>query len=810
MTLESVRRDFVYAFHALRKEKGLACVAVFTLALGIGANTAIFSVIHAVLLKPLDYPDADRLVQMGNGTPARFELMKSATRTFIGMGASTGSEDQTLITPAQPVVLKAARVSAGFLHLLGVFPLLGRDFSPQEDSPAGAPVALISAELWQRHFNGDTHVLGQTLNLGSGPYTIIGVLPARFQFPSPGLDVWLPRPQEWPIMPAKSRAISPFLGIFGRIKPSATMEQANAEIAVIQHQYAASHPTFLDAKPKSFTGVKAFKERMVEGIRSTLWMLFGAVGFVLLIACANVASLLLARASARSREIAVRAALGASRGRLMAQLLAESLVLSAAGGVVGLLLATAALGGVRTITAVDLPRAGEIHIDSLVLAFAAAVSIFTGILFGLVPSFSASRPNIIGALRAKSDLTSASSPRRTRLGFSARGILVVAQVALSVVLLIGAALLIQSIIRLRAENPGFNPAQLLTARISLPPSRYDTDQKKRAFVDELIAQLRRTPGIRAVGGAMTLPMTTFAGTPVQDASKPILKLNERLIAKVNIVTSDYFHTLQIPMRRGRDFNERDKQGTQRVVIVDENLARYFWPAYPHGLDPIGQYILVGGVNPLPAQIIGIVANVHQNVENVGWPESVYLAFAQGPTPNAMLALRTEGDPTRYASTIRQHVQAIDRDQPISEVENMESLVEAELGQRRLLVKLLGFFAAVALTLSLVGIYGVISYSVTQRTYEMGIRRAVGAQDGHILQLIVGQAMGLAITGTMVGIACAIGLTRVMKTLLFHVSTTDPVTFAGIAVLFLAVALAASFFPARRATRIDPMAAFRYE
>jgi predicted permease len=763
-----------------------------------------------VLLKPLDYPSAEKLVQIDDGTPARFEVMKSATRTFSGIGACTGSEDQTLITPAQPLVLKAARVSAGFLHVLGVFPLLGRDFSPQEDSPAGAPVAIVSAELWQRHFNGDTHVLGRTLNLGSGPYTIVGVLPARFQFPSPGLDVWLPRPEDWPVMPAKSRALSPFLSIFGRVKPGVTIEQANAEITVLQHQYAVSHPGLFDSKPKSFTGLKPFKERMVQGIRSILWMLFGAVGFVLLIACANVASLLLARASARSREIAVRSALGASRGRLMAQLLAESVVLSLAGGIVGLVLASVALRGVRMITTVDLPRAGEIHVDLLVLAFAAAVSIFTGILFGLVPSFSASRPDIIGALRAKSDLTSASSPRRTRLGFSARGILVMAQVALSVVLLIGAALLIQSVIRLRAENPGFNPAQLLTARISLPPSRYDTDQKKRAFFEELIAQLQRTPGVRGVTAAMTLPMTTFAGTPVQDASKPVLKLNERLIATVNIVTCDYFHTLQIPMRRGRNFNERDKQGTQRVVIVDENLARYFWPAYPRGIDPIGQYILVGGTNPLPAQIIGIVAKVHQNVENTGWPESVYLALAQGPPPNIMLAVRTEGDPTHYVSAVRQHVQAIDRDQPISEVKTMESLVEAELGQRRLLVNLLGFFAAVALTLSLVGIYGVISYSVTQRTYEMGIRRAVGAQDGHILQLIVGQAMGLAVTGTTIGVVCAFGLTRVMKTLLFHVSTTDPATFTGIATLFLAVALLASFIPARRATRIDPMAAFRYE
>ncbi len=811
MTLiETTSRDLLYALRTLRKNLTFALVAILTLALGIGANTALFSVIHSVLLKPLDYPDPGRLVLIGEGTPARFLLLKSASRTFSAMGASSPQEDQTLVTAAQPEVLKAARVSAGFLRSLAVSPILGRDFLPEEDAPGGAPVAIISAELWQTRFSGDTHIIGKTVTLGSGPYTVIGVLPARFQFPFPGLDIWLPQPQEWPQMPAKSRAISPFLSIFGRLKPEATITQANAEVAVLQHQYAISHPGLFDSKPRSFVSVKPLKEELVGKIRSVLWMLFGAVGFVLLIACANVASLLLARASARSREFAVRAALGASRGRLVAQLLAESVLLSLGGGTIGLLLALLVLRAIRGVTSFDLPRAGEIHVDLVVLVFAVAISVLTGILFGLVPSFSASRPDIISALRAKGDTTSGAAAQRTRLGFSARGLLVIAQVALSIVLLIGAALLMQSVIRLRADNPGFNPAHLLTMRTSLPLSRYGTDQKKRAFFEELIARVQSLPGVHGISASMTLPMSAFAGTPVQDASKPRLKLNERLIATVNIITPDYFRTLEIPIKRGRVFNERDKQGTQRVAIVDENLARHFWPAYPRGLDPIGQFILVGGTTPLPAQIVGIAANVHQNIENTAWPESVYLAFAQGAIPTAMIALRTEGDATRFAAIARKQVQAIDRDQPVSEIQTMESLVEGELGQRRLLVNLLGFFAAVALVLSLVGIYGVIAYSVTQRTYEMGIRRALGARDFDVLWLIVAQAFGLALTGTLLGVAGAFGLTRLLKTFLFHVSSTDPATFGGIAIVFIVIAVAASYIPARRATRMDPMAAFRYE
>lgn len=794
----------------MRKSLVFACVAVLTLALGIGANTAIFSVIHAVLLNPLNYPDPERLVELGGSTPARFDQMKAATKTLTGVGAISFREDVTLITGTQPEVLKAARVSAGFLRILRAYPLEGRDFLPEEDSPSGPPVAIISAELWQRRFNGDTHIIGRTISLGTGPCTIIAVLPARFQFPFPGLDIWLTRPQDAPTMPAKSRAISPFLNLFGRVKPSATLQQAAAEVTVLQHQYAVSHPGLFDAKPQSFKGIKPLKEGMVSGIRSMLWMIFGAVGFVLLIACANIASLLLARASARSREFAVRAALGAGRGRLIAQLLAESVLLSVSGGILGLVIAVAAIHGIRSISSFDIPRAHEIHLDWTVLAFTIAISLSTGMLFGLLPSVSASRPDIIGALRAKGDTVGQANIQRNRLGLNARGMLVITQVALSIVLLIGAALLIQSVTRLRGENPGFNPANVLTFHVSLPPSRYDTDQKKRAFYNDLISRLESLPGARSAAVGMTLPMTTFAGTPVQDARKPVPKMNERLIARVNLVTNEFFQTLQIPIVRGRAFNDRDKEGSQRVAVINENLARHFWPAYPRGLDPIGQYMIVGAANPTPAQIIGIAADIHENVDNSAWPGSVYLSFEQAPLPTTMVALRTTRDPTRYAAIIPREVKALDRDQPVAEIISMENLIEAQLGERRLLLNLLGFFAAVALTLALVGIYGVIAYSVTQRTYELGIRRALGAPDRSILGLIISQAFALTIVGTAIGVAGAYALTRGLKNFLYGVTSTDPATFTAVSLLFICIALIASYIPARRATRLDPMAAFRYE
>jgi predicted permease len=806
--LERIWQDSRYALRTLRKKPAFTATAVLTLALAIGGNTAMFSVIRAVLLKPLQYSDPDRLVRISGGaTPSRFAEMRAGAHSFTELTAFTGAENITLSTGTEPEVLRGVRVSAGFLRIPGVEPMAGRSFLPEEDSPGGAPVAMISAELWQRRFAGNRHIAGTTATLSGTAYTIIGVLPAHLQFPFPDVDVWMTAPSEWPLMPPKSRALSPFLSVFGRLKPGVSLEQANAEMKVIRHEYAMAHPTMLDAKARPVE-VTPMKDDLVANVHSMLWMLFGAAGFVLLIACGNVASLLLARATFRSREFAVRSALGAGRTRLIGQLLVESLLLSLAGGVLGVLLAGWSLRAIPHISALEIPRAGEIQMDWIVLGFAAVLSIASGVLFGLAPSLGASRPDLIATLRASGGTANKGTPRWIPAGLNVRGLLVVGQIALSIVLLIGAALLLESIAHLRHVDVGFNPANLLTMRVSLPPVRYDTDRKRAAFFQELVKRAGLLPGIRGATAALFLPMMGYAGTPVQDAGKPPLRLNERPIATILIVTPGYFRTLEIPVRRGREFAEEDTADTQRVAVIDETLARRFWPAYPDGQDPIGQRLLIGGVNLKPALIVGIVANVHQNIENSAWPESVYVAFAQNPQPFAVLAVRTTGDPLHFTRGVREQMLALDRDQAAADVRTMDDLMEAQVGQRRLLSLLLGSFAGVAVLLAVIGIYGVIAYSVAQRTQEVGIRRALGARQSDILWLVIGQGFVLALAGIALGLGGAFALTRVMKTLLFHVSATDPATFGGTALLFLVVALAASYIPARRAVRIDPMAALR--
>jgi putative ABC transport system permease protein len=810
--VQAIWRDALYALRTMRKKPAFTVTAVLTLALAIGGNTAIFTVIRAVLLKPLPYRDSDRLVRIAGGaTPERFAEMQAGAHSFTGLGAFTGQEDITLSGGDEPEVLNGVRVSASFLRILAVDPLRGRGFRAEEDSPGGAPVVLIGAGLWQRRFAGDSQIIGKTVILNDAPYLVIGVLPPRFHFPFPGVDLWLTAPSESPRIPARSRALSPFLTIFGRLKPGVRLAQANAELQVIRRRYAMAHPSMLDAKPKTPVEVTAMKDQLVADVRSMLWMLLGAVGFVLLIACANVASLLLARAASRTREMAVRAALGAARSRLIGQLLAESILLSLAGGILGVLLAAWSLGAIPLITAFDLPRAAEIHLDGTVLGFAAALSLATGVLFGLAPSLAASRPDLMRVLRASGEAANSANQDSTRgilAGLNVRGLLLVGQIALSIVLLIGAALLIESVSRLRGVQVGFNPAHLLTMQLSLPPVRYDTAHKRMSFFQDFVRRVESSPGIRGATAAISLPMIGYAGTPVQDAAKPLLKLNERLIATYMAVTPGYFRTLEIPLRRGRDFGGQDTEDAQRVAIIDETLARRFWPEYPNGQDPVGQRMWVGGVNPKPALIVGIAADVHQNLESSAWPETVYVSFVQNPLPSATVAERTDGDPLRFTRAVREQVRALDKDEAISAVRTMDDLVEEQVGQRRLLVVLLGSFAGVALLLALIGIYGVIAYSVAQRTREMGIRRALGAQQGDILRLVVSQGFRLALAGVAVGVAGAYGLTRLMESLLFHVSATDPATFVGVALVFVLVALAACYIPARRATRIDPMAALR--
>lgn len=809
-TLENLSWDLRYAYRRLRKTPVFSIAAVVTLALAIGANTAIFTVVHAVLLKPLDYPDSARLVlASGGATPTRFAETKQAAANIADFGAYTREENVIVAGAREPEVLRAVHVSADFLRILKVSPIRGRDFREEEDAAGADPVAMISAELWERRFAADPQIAGKSLDIGSVPYQIIGVLPARFQFPAPGLDIWMAAPSNIPTTQPKSRALSPFLTIFGRLRPGASSKRAEAQMKVVRRQYATAHPEMLDAKPNKPVELTPLKQDLVANVQSMLWTLLGAVGFVLLIACANLATLMLIRARGQETEFAVRLALGAGRGRLMGQLLTESVLISFAGGVLGTALAAGCVRAIRGMTAFELPRLGEIQIDWAVLAFTTLLSVLTAVLFGLMPAVGASRPDLVEALRATGESPSRRGRSRVSALLSGRALLSMAQIALSVVLLIGAGLLIRSVASLRAVDVGFNANGLFTADIDLPPLHYDSDLKVARFFDELCERLTALPGVRSAAAAMALPMMAYPGIPVQDAAKPKLKLNERLIAKFFPVTPDYFRTLGIPLKRGRPFSQHDTLDNQRVAIIDESLARHFWPKYPNGIDPVGQHLFVGGVNPKPAEIVGIVGNVKQDLDDrENWKETVYVSLLQTPIPNAVLAVRSGGNPLELTQAIQHEIRAIDPQQPIGTPETMQDRMEAQVGQRRLVLDLLISFAALAALLAILGIYAAVAYSVKQRTRELGIRRALGAQRRDILQLVLAQGLVLAAVGIASGLAGAYALTRLLGDFLFDVSATDPLVFFAVALLFLAAAMAATYLPAWSAANVDPVSAIR--
>jgi predicted permease len=815
--LSQLRQDLRFAARMIAKRPGFSAAIVLTVAIGIGANTALFSVIRAVLLRPLGYTDPQQLVIVSGGaTPVHVDELRAAARSYTSTGVYSSAEEMALTGIGEPEVVNAQRVSANFLDILGVAPVLGRSFLPAEDRTGGPNVAIISTRLWRRHFGGNPAILGRTATLAGAPYTIVGILPPRFAFPSEdgSLDVWITRPLEWSPMPVKSRPLSPYLHIFGRLRPDVSVKQASAELVTLNHQYAAAHPAMLDAKPDVIAGrsvVKPLQESVVADVRTPLLLLAGAVGLLLLIVCANVASLLLARAATRVREFAVRAALGAGRIRLLRQLLTESTLLSVIGGALGVLLAWVALGSIRTETAFQLPRSSEIHLDLGVLGFALALSVLTGIVFGLAPALSAFRRNLVAALQGNVAVASTGSRFRRHLPTGPRGLLVAGQVALSLVLLVSAGLLFQSLARLYDVDPGFRPDHVLTMSVSLSPTQYDTDAKRAGFYTQLVDRVEALPGVEHASLTLTLPTAGWAGTPIQITGRPEPPLNQRPIAVVQLISPGYFSTLEIPLKRGRAFTISDKAGAPGVAIIDESLARRFWPQYPRGEDPIGQHLMVGS-NRQPLQIVGIAAAVYQQGRDTAPMPGFYLPNAQQPPQAAILALRTQTrtqtDPAAFTNAVRRQVLALDRNQPISEVKTLAAVLDASESQRRLMFSLLGAFSVVATLLAVLGLYSVISYSVVERTREIAIRQALGARRGSILALVLRQGLGLALGGIVLGIAGAAGLTRLLTSMLFGVKAIDPVTFSLAAMLFLIVALAASYIPARRAAAVEPMAALR--
>lgn len=812
--LENFWTDIQLAFRQFSRNRSFTITVILTVALGIGLNTAMFSVIDAVLLKPLGYRDPNRLVLLSSSvTPIHFDDLLSSVKSYEGIGAYSGREDLALSGDGQPEVLKGVRVSGNFLGILGIKPLLGRSFLPTEDKPGAPAVAMISEKLWKGRFDGAPSVIGRSVILAGTAYTIIGVLPRNFHFPSAGNDVWLTRPSEWSVLKPESRRISPILQVFGRLKSGVTISQADAELTLIDRQYETAHPGMLDTDKtiarlwnRPPIHLVLLKNQLVSNIRSELWMLFGAVGLVLLIVSANIASLLLARATTRSREFAVRAAIGAGRGRIIVQLLTESLLLSAIGGAIGVALAWGGVRMVHDMKALDLPRSGEIRIDGVVLVFAASLSLLTGILFGLAPSLSASRPNLIGVLQGSGEGANVAGHKPGLLHLNSRSLLVAGQVALSTVLLIGAALLIESLARVYRVHPGFDTSNVLTMSMSLSPTRYNTDQKEAAFYHSLIERISALPGVQSVATTSALPLTPYPMAQVWVTGRGAEK---HPLAMILSVSPQYFRVMHIPLKSGREFSVDDDSQTLPVAIINDSMARRFWPQYPHGPSPIGQHILIGS-HSKPTEVVGIVADTrnYRLTEDPGL--GVYLSSSQQPARSVALAIRTEGDPLLFVNAVRNRILELDRDQPVSAVASMGEVVDASEGPLGVMMTLLGIFAAAATIIAVVGLYGVITYSVTQRTREVGIRKALGAQQGNILMLVVAHGVRIALLGLALGICGALALTHILQGLLFEVSPTDPTTFIGIAFLFVNVSLIASYFPARRAASIDPMQALRSE
>ncbi|MDQ3805913.1 MAG: ABC transporter permease [Acidobacteriota bacterium] len=800
--------DIRYGARTLWKTPGFTGVAVLALALGIGANSAIFSVVNSVLLRPLPYRDPDRLVfvmenfqqQDSSVSYPNFADWREQNRVFEQLAASRVTSFN-LTGAGEAERLQGRMVTANFFHTLGVAPAAGRDFAPEEDRPGGEAVAVLSHGFWQRRFGGDPSVVGRRLLLNGQSHTVIGVAPAGFEYYSP-VDLFVPL-GSWTHPAMSERGSHPSIYAVGRLKQGVTLEQARAEMGAIMERLGAEYP--LTNQGHGVTLVPVY-ENVVGDVRPPLMILLGAVAFVLLIACANVANLLLARASARRKELAVRIALGATRGRIVRQLLSESVLLALLGGALGLLLA---LWGTDLLTSMipeGIPRLQETSVNGRVLGFTLLVSLLTGIAFGSVPALQASKPDLNDTLKEGGR---GSTGRRSR----ARSAFVVAEVALALVLLVGAGLMIKSFAEVRRVEAGFNPQKLLTAQMSLSAEKYP-GAKALAFLDELQRRIGALPGVESAAFSNGLPIYGAGTTSFLIEGQPRPKMGEEPTAVEYVTTPGYFRTMGIPLLKGRYFSERDTRGSPMVALVDEDFARRFFP----GEDAVGKRFQLFREYPA-AEIVGVVGHVKHFGLDAAAPfqAQFYFTLAQIPDQymNRMmggisLVVRTAHDPADMAAAVRREVLAVDAEQPVYQVQTMEQIVSESLALRRFSMALLTVFAAVAALLATVGIYGVMSYSVSQNTHEIGIRMALGARPGDMLRLVIRQGMGLALIGVGLGLAGSLAVTRVMSSLLFGVSALDPTTFAGVTALLTAAALLACYVPARRATKVDPMEALRYE
>ena len=800
-----------FAARVFRRAPGFSAIAVLTLAIGIGANTSIFSVADALLLRPLAFRDPGRLVLINSHRKSanlasgplsfpRYEQIEQRNRSFSDLAAFTG-DVFNLTGNGDPEQVLSARVSWRFFPTLGISPALGRTFRAEEDGPGGAPVILISDELWQRRFSRDRSALGRTLTLDSRDYTIIGVLSPdfRFAFLGPKVDIIAPRVRDLnSLAPGMVEAGVGFLNFIARLKPGVTLSAAQQEMDALSAQYRAENPKMPDSDPGQTVHVGNLRDEMVSTVRVAVLVLFAAVSLVLLIACANVASLLLSRALGRKREIAVRTAIGATRGEVIRQLLTESLMLALLGGALGALLSSWGTRALAALAQGTLPRASEIHTDSRVLAFTLAISIFAGLVFGLIPALQVSRPDLNTVLRSEG--RGATTGRRHGM---LRNLLVIGQVGLSTVLLIGAGLLVRNFVELSSSSPGFEARGILTLAITLPPARYPTPASRTAFFDELLRRIRVLPGVAAAAGTTSLPVNPTRFSMELPEGQPVVPLAERPIFNLQQITPEFAAAMHVPIVAGREFTDRDDAKAPRVVIVNQALAKRYWP----NESAVGKHLTPGRM-PAPVEIVGVLGDITNQAVGTDPQPEFYLAFAQTPSATQNLIIRTRNDPKGLIGAVRACVLSLDRDQPVTGIQTMEEVLATGAAQPRFTTYLLGGLAATALLLAIVGIYGVIAYTVAERTHEMGIRIALGAETRDIMHLVMGGGLALAVAGIGIGLAAALALTRLMSTLLYHVSVTDPATFIGGPILFLAVAALASYLPARRATRVDPVIALR--
>ena len=810
--METLVQDVKFGARVLRKNVGFTLVAVLTLALGIGASTAIFSVVNAVLLRPLHYPNAERIVAIQElnekgrrvqVTPANFLDWRAQQTSFEQLAAiltrttnfSYGDESERL---------ELAMTSANFFEVFGVQPHLGRFFLPEEERAGHDSVVVLSYALWQRRFGGDPSLLNKSLTLDGQTYTVVGIAPAGFQYPD-RTEVWIPPYQLVPTLGAqmnieRARGFG-FLSAVATLKPGVSVKQAHEDMTVITARLRQQYP---DTNNNRFNRVVALQTHLVGESTTALLLLLGAVALLLLIACANVANLLLARAASRHKEIAVRLALGATRLRLVRQLLVESILLALVGGVAGLLIGWWGVDLMQGLLPANFPRAQGIGIDLRVLGFTLLVSLGTGILFGLAPALQSTNPDINEALKESARGSSGAPGNRVR------SLLIVSEVALSLVLLIGAGLLFRSFLRLQAVELGFQPEKVLTFSLRPSGANFTQDPQFSAFFDQVAERIRTLPGVDTVGVINTLPLVKGPTAGIRIEGAPLTTPDKWPMVNYRSVSPDYFRAVNVPVLKGRAFDAHDNNSSPLVVLVNQSLVRRDFG----GEDPVGKRINTGGTapdgQPIWFEIVGVVADVRSVELNTEPVPEIYTSYLQDPFASMSFVVRSSVESGSLVPAVREAVRQVDKAQPVAEVREMEQIVSEVAAQPRFNTLLLSLFAGVALLLAAAGIYGVMSYSVTQRTHEIGLRMALGAQTRDVIRLVVGQCIKLTLAGLALGLVCAFAMTRIMAALLYGVSPTDPWTYACGALLLTAVALLACYLPARRASKVDPLVALRYE